>query len=491
MLSALFVDVDGGVGYGSEEHQEQMARMKEVGRRLAAATSEGGGATDGAPPKHSQEAMAAELGIALVAFMAAFGVENLTAYSGAMTAEGAAQAREHWAEAATHAKKAEEAAPDEATTMLMRGHHAYATLACPRQHAFASFSPTNEFGATGEVLRETIDRYDFEVVHDVSRSIGVNIDFFAFGLEPVALLLFFGDVAGAKAGCEKVRTMHERMLERVKQGDATAESYSLEAINACWWHPAALLLLGDSSLMRSFYSTNLIGAAIDDKAIRDGLATFYSGPFGWATPEGYCHSTLASWITMVKSPMALYAASDASDAESDAAAIKAWLPSAAELLKTADAELGARVQRGVMHPSLICARVHGEKLGDWAATAEVASGVLELEAFNPFLRVEALLLLGKARAALGETSRACEAAEACAKEAAGAKYSWYEMLAMRDLVRYHGTIWCAPMAPGASLAAKAEAKGAVENARVRLREVVSRLVATPEELTAVLGEGVL
>ena len=57
-------------------------------------------------------------------------------------------------------------------------------------------------------------------------------------------------------------------------------------------------------------------------------------------------------------------------------------------------------------------------------------------------------------------------------EAAKAKYSWFEMLALADLLK-----WCAA--------------GEAEGVRSRLRGVVARLSASKEELAGILGEGAL
>ena len=89
------------------------------------------------------------------------------------------------------------------------------------------------------------------------------------------------------------------------------------------------------------------------------------------------------------------AATDASRA-----ALRAWLPPPAELLRIAENECAWRAHACAVHPALLCARLHGEWLGAWAAAAEVAEGVLATEAFNPVVRTEALRLLGRARAAI-------------------------------------------------------------------------------------------
>ena len=155
------------------------------------------------------------------------------------------------------------------------------------------------------------------------------------------------------------------------------------------------------------------------------------------------------------------------------AALLAWLPPPAELLRIAEFETGWRgLAVGANHPALLCARLHGERLGEWAASVEVAEGVLAIEQWHPVLRTEAARLLGRAHAALGAHAAACEAAKSAVKEAAKAKYAWFEMLALADLLK-----WCA--------------EGEAEGVRARLRGVAERQAASKEELEGVLGEGVL
>ena len=98
--------------------------------------------------------------------------------------------------------------------------------------------------------------------------------------------------------------------------------------------------------------------------------------------------------------------------------------------------------------------------------------MLAIEEFNPLLRVQALRLLGRAKAELGEGTAACEAAERAVAEAARARYAWLQMLALADLLG-----WCD--------ASEGEA------VRARLCSVAGQMVASKEELVGVLGEGVL
>ena len=49
------------------------------------------------------------------------------------------------------------------------------------------------------------------------------MDLFAFGVEPLGQLNFFGDLTAARTGIAKVNDAHKRMLARVKQGAASAD----------------------------------------------------------------------------------------------------------------------------------------------------------------------------------------------------------------------------------------------------------------------------
>ena len=51
----------------------------------------------------------------------------------------------------------------------------------------------------------------------------MNIDTFLFGLEPIALLLWWGNVAAMRAGVAKVLNGHAQILERVRRGASSAE----------------------------------------------------------------------------------------------------------------------------------------------------------------------------------------------------------------------------------------------------------------------------
>jgi hypothetical protein len=190
----------------------------------------------------------------------------------------------------------------------------------------------------------------------------------------------------------------------------------------------------------------------------------------WKTLDGRCYSTEATYLLLMR---ALTAQVETPTEAADAA-IKAWMPTPAELLHITEFECVWRAAYGAFHPALVCATLAGERLGDWPAAVEVAAGVLGIEAHNPLLRVQAHRLLGRAKAELGERGAACEAAECAAAEAAAARYTWLEMMALSDGLKWMGK----------------EGGEEAEAIRARLRSVTGKMTACKEELAGVLGEGV-
>ncbi len=244
---------------------------------------------------------------------------------------------------------------------------------------------------------------------------------------------------------------------------------SYEVLNATYYLTPSLLLAGELGMLRDFLAHSLVGAAVDDEAVRAGVASYWKGAFGaWKVDDGHCLHTLETWLLIVRGLMALL-----EDVDASRAALQAWLPPPAELLRMSEFECGWRALGcGAVHPALLCARLHGERLSKWDAAAEVAEGVLRIELFQPMVRTEAYRLLGCAHAALGRRTAACEAAERAATEAAKARYAWLELLSLVDLLRW------------------SEAPE-VEGVRNRVRSVAGRLAASAEQLAEVVGEGVL
>ena len=52
----------------------------------------------------------------------------------------------------------------------------------------------------------------------------MSIDVFTYGLEPLGLLLWWGDVAAMRAGVAKVLDAHAQVAARVRRGEAASDT---------------------------------------------------------------------------------------------------------------------------------------------------------------------------------------------------------------------------------------------------------------------------
>ena len=223
-------------------------------------------------------------------------------------------------------------------------------------------------------------------------------------------------------------------------------------------------------MLRRLLSHSLLGKALVDESVLDHIGACAKQYKATPADDPHCAFTPKGWLLCIRGAAALL------EEESDASrnALRAWLPPPAELQRIAEHE---HVNRccclGDAGTPLLCARLHGERLGAWESTAEVAESVLRFEQFNEMTRSPAHRLLGRARAALGQAAAAREAAESAVAGAATAGYVWLEMLALRDLLEY------------------TEAADEKEGVRKRLRGVLGRVAASPEDLMRVLGKEVM
>ena len=211
---------------------------------------------------------------------------------------------------------------------------------------------------------------------------------FPYGMEPCLLLLRRGDLSAARSGFSKVLNVHRRILDRVRQGVATAEVYALEAIMCNGYLPYALVCSGQLDELREFLAHSLTGALPFDESIRVGVATYWGeGELGaWVSEDGHRSNTLDTLLLFARGLTALVEEDD----DASRAALAEWLPPATRLLHIAEYECEWRLDTsGSCHPALLLARLHGERLSHWALAAEVAEGVLRIEEFNPILRTEA------------------------------------------------------------------------------------------------------
>ena len=99
------------------------------------------------------------------------------------------------------------------------------------------------------------------------------------------------------------------------------------------------------------------------------------------------------------------------------AALRAWLPPAAELVRICQDENECAWRANNLGGALLCAKLHGDRLGDWAAAAEVCEGLLAItgehgiEQSDQVVYVEVCKLLEVAEAELESEAAAARVAE--------------------------------------------------------------------------------
>ena len=407
MLNMLSTATNGGFVFGSAAHAELLTRMDELAT-----------ITDGFTTK---------VGTGIKELLGSHALEGIGGYT-PPTQQTVMLSHAGLTRMGAAFEAAAAATPEPMTALAMWSWNTYSFVHSGRHHALPEFALPDRHR-----MRKTIDQYVFEKSSPAAKAVVLTIDMFMFDVEPHALLLFYGDLVGARLGWVKVVDAHKKALAKVQQGQATGEIYSFEAVCAVYFLIPALLYAGETATLREFMANSLTGAALHDEGIREGIKSWFQGAFaGWRTDDGYSLSTYDTWMLLVRAVAAQLEA----NTEANRAALREWLPPPDDLLHIAEFECGWRghTLSGVMMP-LLLAKLHGERLGDWAAATRVAEGVLDIEQLNPMLRSEAQRLLARAHAALGDKVEACRAVERAVADAKLGRYIWIEMLATRDLAQ--------------------------------------------------------
>ena len=309
--------------------------------------------------------------------------------------------------------------------------------------------------------------YDFHAQHELLKGCLTGCDPFLNGMEPFCLLLRFGDLRMARLGWDKLLAAHKHVKQQYEAGTQRIDDY-VGSIWAAYSIPFGLLAAGEMGLLKDYLANSFVGLALTCADVSRAMSGFFEKN-SWKSETGHVHSTLASWMLMMQ---ALEAMTLPEDAEPSRTALRTWLPPLPELLSILEFQTAFRSQAfGSCHPSLLCATLHGDRLGAWDVAEAVASRLLEVEEFNPLCRIESGRLLSRARSALGRHADARAAALCAANEAARTGCRWLEVLALRDGLRYGGgdgnDVWWS-----------------------RLEAVVGRLAASSKEVLSALGEDV-
>ena len=372
-----------------------------------------------------------------------------------------------WVESCTVFEGAARAAPDSIRQDAAAQFSNHLQVMCNRIHTLPGYAKLLFLGEGGCKLRANVDRYDFGQMHAAHKSGATGIDIFLYATNEAGLLLFFGDVAGARAGWEKQVDAWRRIELQVQAGERTWDSYVYEGFMAGLGAGAgAMMAAGERRLLREYLRHHACGSSmLRDPAASSSLTealsqrfpTVHTAPFWWeAGPDGDGHRYVAE-LSIALQVRALVGVLDmdaerdgdqriGADSDDDAAALQAWLPPASELLHNAQREWHFyALMRGAAHPALLCAALYGRRLGAWDVASEIAEGFLALHdsaddsgRMEPLARIEAWRLLARCHEARGDAAAACEGLKAAQDEAAAVGYVFMEQLVQGELRELRG-----------------------------------------------------
>ena len=300
-------------------------------------------------------------------------------------------------------------------------------------HTFPQFEPEAFCGPGGSWLRANIESYDFSMMHLTQKTSAHGTDFWLTGQHEPALLLFFGDLDGAKAGWRKTIDAWREVGAMVREGTRTWSEYIIENTNAVLHHGGAMLAAGETALLRQFLKHSLSGISLQDPVVAAEyeLAIGPSAPFHWELADGRCFNRNTSVFLQERALNALVN----EDTRDDTETLREWLPSPEALhdIATRDFFLCCGTA-GAAHPTLSCALLYATRLGEWSVAQVICERFLTIPAheMDPLARIEAWRLLARCHSERGDAAGAVAPLDRAVREAQAARYVWMEALALKE-----------------------------------------------------------
>ena len=335
--------------------------------------------------------------------------------------------------------------------------------------------------SSAALLRQAIGSYDFRRCHISIKSLMLRDDVMLYGLAGFSLALRAGDLASARADWSQASRAWAQVSRAVSLGHTHWERYGGE--NRFVRTTRALLLaMGDESMAAALFDNTFEGCAATDSQVEKRYTSFLSQSnmsFGIGNWEQEYEGRTLRHNSVTTSLFVGRALSCYLHPPSDEH-LDSLLPTVEELLRITSTEVGWDVRVvGLQHPALLGAALYLRR-GRVDDATRLTAEVIEHHLHTPFNRIEALRLLARCHTAAaagggGGDARAL-AAEALTRaiaEASSVGYRLLVALATRDLLRHHAA--CGNVA----------AAGA---AREALRVHAQAMVASPAELSALLGE---
>ena len=430
ILSLLLLHTQ-GYKWGSTDHIQIQERLAALGQEAQTDLKEDD-SNDG-PNAAKYEKLFAQAFFELVQGGNASGVN----YFVAITPELLSQAYRHQVEFTRLMNRAVLVGPDLAAKFVAELSGTI-PLIFTRINAVQEFDKEIFAGIGGCKLRVNIESYDFEMMHAAFKRTG--FDFFLFGVQELASLLWFGDLTMAKAGWVKQIDAWKRVKALVQSGDRAWSDYLFET--SLSQITAAMLMAEEMEMLREFIPHTFDNLALHDPQVQAQLETMYqTAPFAWEGPDGRCFWRVE---TIMLRARALAAVADNGDMDSDA--LRTWLPRPDALVYIAEHEFihSAHCAFGASHPALLCATLYA-RLGEWHDAEAIVQGILAIPSHgdgvgfgvNPTVRIEAWRLLARCRGVHGGSSKgALEALEHAVSESRAQGYLWMESVSLRDMLQW-------------------------------------------------------
>ena len=434
ILGSLLFITKGGFAHGSAEHNEVMARMNVLGQLSGPAVD--GSAAEAADFKTL-------LGLGFSEFFASLGTYGLAMYN-PLTPESLAQTHAELKSSVGHLLESW-ACPGQDFSAVQMSHEmtVYLGFVFPMFHSLPGFDPEYFFGKGGAYALENLERFNNDpqthLAHKSGQN-GVPVDAHVMGHNYPALLLFFGaaHLEAGRAGLQKLARAWQMIEANCTSGEHKWNEYVYEEIVGGSF--GVMLAAGELDLLRETLSRTFGGNAVRDAAVAAVFHSAYANDYPfmqWRSEEGHVYATAETLFLRARALTALV-----DDGPVDATALRAWLPTADELIHLARHEVFFMLSiHGAAHPALSCATLYATKLGQPEEAAKIAQALVEFPPLElqPLVCIEAWRLLARCRgdaAAKGEAlARAIEAARAHA-------YQFMETLCARekDYLDQHGEL---------------------------------------------------
>ena len=360
-------------------------------------------------------------------------------------------------------------------------------LSAPRSHTSPAYDHDELFGVDGCDVREMVIRYDFASMHRCmhgtspgtpNQLLGHEGDIFLTGAPGAVLAMRWGDLAGARLSWQKAAEGWARLHSAVDAGRLDWALYmcSMRFSRAS---RSVALAMNDMEAVDGLLRHTLEGIAARSPGDGYAVTRFLT----LVERKGVAGPGLGSWehenFSWMSGPMQLFVARGVAalvDDEYDS--VHEWLPSAAELSRATEFEVGwDGILMGRQQPMVLGALLC-TKLKRWDEAAAMAADALKM-LHQPLSRIEALRVLAIARAGKAQhtSTSAIAARRQAVDEARSSGYVLMEALTTGELLR----------ALAAEVGAEEEATAVKES----LKEVLARMGCGEDEAGRLLGGDVL